>query len=74
MSLFSFQVTYVWGTKPLPSMVNVKSGLPALTFEGDKKVTDARYCFETYCRNHCSLATARIVINATARAVQDRFM
>ena len=30
---------------PLPLIVNVKSGLPALTVEGDKNVTDAPVLF-----------------------------
>src|SRR6202171_397545 len=40
-SLFPFQVTYVCFTNPLPLIVRVKSGLPALMFEGDKNATDA---------------------------------
>jgi hypothetical protein len=40
-SFFPFQVTYVCATNGLPLIVNVKSGLPALMFEGDKKNTRA---------------------------------
>jgi hypothetical protein len=44
-SFFPFQVTYVCATNPLPFIVNVKSGLPALMFEGDKNATDAPVLF-----------------------------
>ena len=41
LSFCPFQVTYVCGTNLLPLIVSVKSGLPALTFEGDKNDINA---------------------------------
>jgi hypothetical protein len=44
-SFCPFQVTYVCFTNPLPLIVSVKSGLPALMVEGDRNVTCAPVLF-----------------------------